>query len=163
MKYLIVLVALLLAGCGTGNPLSATPTAPTSLTVPIELQPVIAALDADPWIHPLLGEPMGIWVRRYIHTIRFDDTVTPPNAAHVYLAQRTIGWQAYDPVDLTDMPLSVAMVLHEARHVEGYPHTCGNFDRTMEEGGAYAVQILYLEHAGYQPAASALRASSICQ
>jgi hypothetical protein len=34
--------------------------------------------------------------------------------------------------------------VHEARHVEGYRHTCGNDDRTVAEMGAFGVHNLYM-------------------
>lgn len=35
------------------------------------------------------------------------------------------------------------LLAHEARHAEGYPHTCGNDDQTFDEMGAWAVNYLY--------------------
>ena len=32
------------------------------------------------------------------------------------------------------------MMVHEARHAEGVPHNCGNFDRRISDMGAYGVQ-----------------------
>jgi hypothetical protein len=32
-----------------------------------------------------------------------------------------------------------SLLAHEARHNEGKPHTCGNADQTLAEGGAYAI------------------------
>jgi hypothetical protein len=37
----------------------------------------------------------------------------------------------------------VGVMLHEARHAEGYLHTCGNYDQTFEEMGAWAVHRLW--------------------
>ena len=34
----------------------------------------------------------------------------------------------------------VALIVHEARHNEGYPHTCGALDNTISELGAWGVQ-----------------------
>jgi hypothetical protein len=42
------------------------------------------------------------------------------------------------------------LAVHEARHADGYPHTCGTRDRTVAEHGAWGVQYLLsqwlLEH-----------------
>jgi hypothetical protein len=55
------------------------------------------------------------------------------------------------------------LLLHEARHAEGYRHTCPNEanDRTLEEGGANAVELLWLEHVGQHDAAAILQRSRI--
>lgn len=163
MNIVTSLCALFLVGCG-----SLSPTAPAAVPVqemryPAAFAPVMAALDAETWIHPLIGEPMGTWVRRHTQEITFDSTIAPGFIAWAY-PNRTIGWNtAYVEFPAKDIELSVAYLLHEVRHNQGFAHTCGNFDRTMQEGGAFAVQILYLEHKGFTAAASALRASSICQ
>jgi hypothetical protein len=34
----------------------------------------------------------------------------------------------------------VVLLVHEARHADGYPHTCGTDDKTLAEMGAWAVQ-----------------------
>lgn len=39
---------------------------------------------------------------------------------------------------------TLALFVHEARHANGWPYTCGNLDSTLDELGAWGVQY-YLE------------------
>ena len=166
MNWVCAIVTVLLSACSGMNPTAPSATVERAFNYPPELAPVIRALDAELWIHPLLGERPGSYVRTHVQQIKFDSTVRPPFLAWAYPGG-TVGWQTYNPLstyDTPDVALSVAYLLHEARHQQGHWHTCGNNDRTMEEGGAWAVHILYLEHAGYQKVADAVRAAQIgCQ
>ena len=59
-------------------------------------------------------------------------------------------WAARDGTGFGLMSL-VGLLAHEARHAEGYWHTCGNLDQTLEEMGAWAIHhyvwICLAEHA----------------
>ncbi len=50
-----------------------------------------------------------------------------------------------DPAAATGMADLVVLFVHEARHNEGYGHTCGTNDNTMAEMGAWAVQVYLWE------------------
>src|SRR5688572_5578314 len=160
----VVVLALSIAACsGKGNP--GAPTPAEQLRFPPALAPVIRTLDNDSWVHPLLGTSMGAYLRQHVKEIRFDQTLRPPTLAYAY-PTGTIGWQSYDVLptyDTPDVALSAAYVLHEARHTHGYLHTCGDGlkDRTFKEGGAWAVHVLYLEHAGFQAEADWVRKTFI--
>lgn len=159
----VAFLGLLLSACSS-SPTSPS-TAPAAFRFPPEMAPVIRQLDNDPWMHPLLGQSLGTYVRTHVKEIRFDATIKPPVLAYAY-TDGIIGWQAYDPLptyDTHDVALSVGYVLHEARHIQGYRHTCGDdtHDRTFEEGGAWAVHITYLEHAGFPIQADAIRKAFI--
>jgi hypothetical protein len=147
MKVLLVL-AVLLSAC------AASPVAPSqqpAFYYPPALQPVIALIDRDPWIHPLIGEPAGVWVRRYVRGIEIDPSLlNVPHGAQYHWERRVILWSPREldtEFEWRIMELA-GLLLHEARHGEGYRHTCpdGIRDRSMNEGGAFAVQILWLEH-----------------
>ncbi len=150
MRYLL-LSTILYAGC-------ANPLAPSAeFTYPRELQPVMALLDADPWIHPLIGEPTGRWVRRHVRAIEMSDRVAPHGALAHFESGRVLWNPAVTP-NTQIVETMVSMLIHEARHLQGFRHTCANNnDRTIEEAGAYAVQILWLEHYGWLGQANDLR------
>lgn len=138
-----------------------SPIAPTAARPP-ELDAVFAFMDADPWVHPLLGEPIGLWVRRQLAgvSIHIDPSLSGDVGARANMKTRELFWQPN-----TLQVRSASMLLHEARHFQGYRHTCGDFDlagdRTMDEAGPYAVQIVYLEHAGEPSLAHWLRETYI--
>ncbi len=53
-------------------------------------------------------------------------------------------WVSRDPNAAIGLMNSVDLLLHEARHSDGFPHTCGGGDdATLEEGGAWAVVYWY--------------------
>jgi len=149
---------VVLAGCGS------SPLAPSTFE-PADLGPVVAYLEADPWVHPLLGETLGPWVRRQLSSVRIylDPTLPADVGARASLTSRELFW----PPRNTDLSLTVqaAALIHEARHFEGYLHTCGTAglqgDKTMEERGAFAIQIVYLEHKGEPSLADWLRRNYI--
>lgn len=167
MKFAAAMFGVLVAGACAGptSPSSPAPVSEQILRYPQELAPVIRKLDNDVWIHPMLGVPMNVYVRRHIREIRFDGALRPPTIAYAY-AGGTVGWQTHSPVATYDTPtvaLEAAYVLHEARHQEGHWHSCGDErkDRTFEEHGAWAVHITYLEHQGFQKEADLLRQTFI--
>lgn len=59
-------------------------------------------------------------------------------------------WVSRDGTGFGLMSL-VGLLAHEARHAEGYWHTCGNLDQTLDEMGAWAIHyyvwIWLAEHA----------------
>lgn len=146
----VLVVAMLASACGQ-SPFTPSGVEPgAAFVVPAVLQPVMEALDAETWIHPLIGEPMGQWVRRNLAGIVMDDTLPATVGARFDRTTHLLHWQPRDTPATLTVPSLVGVLLHEARHGQGYLHSCGSaalsHDRTMEEGGAFAVQILYLEH-----------------
>lgn len=161
----VLVVALLASACGQ-SPFTPSGVKPgTAFVVPAVLQPVMEALDAETWIHPLIGEPMGAWVRRNLAGIVMDETLPASVGGRFDRTTHLLHWQPRDtPATLTITSL-VGMLLHEARHGQGYLHSCGSaalsHDRTMDEGGAFAVQILYLEQQQFRDEADRLRQNYI--
>lgn len=160
VRPIVLLLALAAAACG-GNP--AGPSSAADAAFPPALSPVMSALDADQWRHPLLNARMGDWVRAAVARV---DVVSMADdvGARSIISQRRVEW---NPSQSTQgVAWQASLLLHEARHLERRSfHSCGTDplagDRTMEEGGAYAVQILYLEHAGATAEAAWLRANFI--
>lgn len=107
------------------------------------------------------GVRLGDYVRRQARGgIIVDPTLRQNVGAIALLDERRILLTPSTAASST--ALLAGAILHEARHLEMQRwHSCGKFDgagdRTMEEGGAYAVHILYLEHVGEMGAANAFR------
>lgn len=104
---------------------------------------------------PWTSRPLSTWFTDGISGIRFRDDIQgsfccdPPNVinvrAHTGLcALNTNRWG--DPqlggCGLRDM---MVLFVHEARHNEGKPHTCGDKDNTIAELGAWGVQYYLLQ------------------
>src|SRR5215207_4812004 len=87
MRRWVVLLCVLCAGCG--SPLA--PSEPHEFAYPPVLQPVLDYLDADAWTHPLLGEPTGQWLRRYVRAIELSGDAAP-NAALAHYATNRVLW-----------------------------------------------------------------------
>jgi len=152
------------AACSWAN----GPSAPTTgaLVVPDVLAPSMALLDKDSQPLPYVGEPAGVWVRRLINGIVLDDTLPAGVRAQCCGADRLVRWSTAwlpDPSSHDDVRVAAALLLHEARHAEGYPHSCPDErrDRTVEEGGAWAVHAAWLELAGDVRMAQTIRALDI--
>jgi len=122
---------------------------------PEELKPVIEFLDRETWIHPLIGEPFGPWLRKYTLKIVLDPTIPPAYRAVADHATHVIYWRPDMPNEV-NIPIAAkaAIIVHEGRHLQGYRHSCAGkdgydtSDETMEEGGAVAVHVIFLEHFG---------------
>jgi hypothetical protein len=84
------------------------------------------------------------------------------NAAEYSTLHREIRYSGYG----TPQPAAVmaAVLLHEARHAEGYPHTCQQvYDQTEAEGGAWAVQVAAFERYGEPDRARVVRSFAFCE
>jgi hypothetical protein len=118
--------------------------------VPTDVQTALDLLDADPWVHPLLGQRAGDYVRAHVKAITVDHTLPPGVGARALLSRKEILWQ---PVADRSVVRAAATLLHEARHFDRNAwHSCGTHDlagdRSMDEAGPFAIQIVYLEHMG---------------
>lgn len=159
----LILLALLLSAC-TSSPIG--PSAQSTFSYPPELAPVIELIDADPWIHPLIGEPSGQWARRYVRRIELDPALVSESLRAKYdHGSGVIYWSPqYTPTNSMSAQILAGLLLHEARHGQGYRHSCPNkagADRTVEEGGAVAVELAWLEHHALHESAAHLRRSAI--
>lgn len=155
---ILLLVALLTAGCA-GSPLAP---GGAEFSYPSELQPVIDALDRDDWPHPLLGEPSGSYVRRHVSGIVIDPSLADDNLRARYNhGSRMVQWSPryLGSGSAIGHQILAGLLLHEARHGAGHEHSCPDRrrDRTITEGGAVAVEVLWLEHHGLTDSADILR------
>jgi hypothetical protein len=97
---------------------------------------------------PWTDLPLYAWFTSTIDGIRFRNDISyssccnPPGTMNLVtslFALETDRWlQAEDP-DINIQGLMILMI-HEARHSEGYSHTCGTKDQTIAEMGAFGVQ-----------------------
>ena len=105
---------------------------------------------ALPWTSLRLSD----WLFSAIEGIRFRDDITlnfccdPAGVINLKSgtnAQEADLWMRHDPFNLGIAHLVIIMV-HEARHSQGYPHTCegGTDDNTKDQLGSWGVQY-YLE------------------
>lgn len=151
VKAIVATLSMLTTvACAGANP--AGPSNRASLQVPAELQAAMTLLDNDPWVHPLLGSTPGAYIRQHVQQIVVDDALQAQEdlGARAVLTQGTILWRAGNH---RSAARQAALLLHEARHLhQNAGHSCGPQDgagdRTVAEGGAYGVQIAYLEHVG---------------
>lgn len=144
LRKALAALALLIFVTGCGQPFAPTG-AGDAFTYPDILRPAMNALDQDPWIHPLLGEPAGAYVRHNTAGIVMDASMPANIGATFDRDTHLIHWQPRNTPDTMSVQLLASTILHEARHGAGIRHSCDNgHDRTFEEGGAFAVQILYL-------------------
>lgn len=151
----LLLGAAIATGCAaSGNPLHPDRIdAAATFDVPAFLLPSLALLDADDRPIPIVGEAAGTWLRRTVRGVVVDPSIPPSVRAQCCGADRRIRWStgwSPDPHNPDDARLAAGILLHEARHAEGYRHTCPDQrrDRTMDEGGAWAVHAAWLRHMG---------------
>jgi hypothetical protein len=113
---------------------------------------------------PWTSKPLYTWLVAAIGGISFDSIqggssycCAPARVIHINatsnscaLGGTTTRWIASEmPCGLDAL---IAVIVHEARHSEGHPHTCGSNDNTIDELGAWGV-VYYLfrwfgEHTG---------------
>ncbi len=92
---------------------------------------------------PWTTMPLYDWLTQQITGIHFADDVALSGCcapAHVIDIQ-TKGLTAIDPVRWRAGTVTLMVLfVHESRHAEGFLHTCGGNDRTLDELGAWSVQ-----------------------
>lgn len=142
----------------------ASPTAPSTrhnVYGPADIAPILAFLDADDWVHPLLQQPVGVWLRQMLSGVRvWTGGEYPGAAATVDLSTREIFLRPQNAAQ--SLTRQASYLIHEARHLDGYAHTCPDKRRDRELGiGTYAVQLMYLEHMADLGAIEDIRANSI--
>jgi hypothetical protein len=155
-KWLGVFVlAALCSACG--NQPFAPSGAGDAFTYPPMLAPVLAAIDQDPWIHPLLNDRLGSYVRRNLAGIVLDYSLPAEIGATFNRETHLLHWNPRNTPETMAIVKLAGVLLHEARHGEGFRHDCDGRDRTFTQGGAFAVQILYLEQQQFGNDAAGLR------
>jgi hypothetical protein len=158
MRNLALSIVVLCAGCS--NPIG--PTAAAAPQYPDEIRAVVEFLDTDTWRHPLLrGQRLGDYVRQHVTRIVVNPAMPDKWSAVMWPGHPILWWNPDLTAANVGMDKVASALLHEARHFDGYTHTCGEKDCTLEEGGAYAVQIAYLEHRNQQGYANELRQQKI--
>lgn len=148
-RFVLLITLFAVTACKT--PIQPSP--PSGLVLPDALQPVLAYLDSSDWRSPLIGDVVpGVYVRRHVRQIVFDDTIPADVAAWAEYNTGRIRWRpTYVPPSHAVRSLA-ALLLHEARHLHGFRHSCDPNDLTLEEGGPWAVQILFLDYYGVSEA-----------
>lgn len=150
----IAATALTLSACDARDK---SPIAPSwkfaDTSVPHVLRPSLALIDLDERPLPFVGEPPGNWFRRTVRGVQIDHSLPANVRAQCCGSDLVIRWSPGwmpDPANPDDVRVAAAILIHEARHAEGYRHTCPDQrrDRTFDEGGAWAVQASWLRHMG---------------
>ena len=155
----IGLAPFVLSGCGASSPVEPSASAAGGVAtaegfiVPGVLTKSIALIDSDAGVIPLIGQPTGVWLRSTVRGVVIDPSL--PHEVRAQCCDRngfihwSTGWLP-DPSDADDVRIAAAIIVHEARHAEGYVHTCpdGRRDRSFEEGGAWAVHAEWLRRMG---------------
>ena len=164
-------VAILVAsGCSAG---AASPTAPGSVdaefVVPDVLVASLALIDADDRPVEFLNEAGGPWIRRTVRGVVLDSNMPAGVRAQCCGSDRLIHWSTGwlpNTSSPHDVRVAAAIMVHEARHAQGYRHTCPDQrrDRTFDEGGAWAVHAAWLRHMGDPATANSISTLDIgCQ
>ena len=107
---------------------------------------------------PWTTQTLGGWLydETQIEGIRFRSDITfsfccdPPNYLNLradFAAQQTTRW--INPQSGTGLDGLILLIAHEARHNQGYLHTCGADDQTRAERGAWGVQYYLREWLAY--------------
>lgn len=144
---------------------SASPLAPAAvlapLVVPSELAPALALIDSDERRAPFLDDTAGAWFRRHVRGVQIDASLPSNIRAQCCGPDRIIHWSTGwfpDPDNPGDVRAAAAILIHEARHAQGFPHSCPDHrrDRTYDEGGAWAVHSAWLRHMGDQATAESI-------
>jgi hypothetical protein len=169
-KIVLAVAVLTVAGCGAG---AASPTAPGSVdagfVVPDILAPSLALIDADDRPVEFLNEAGGPWIRRTVRGVVLDANMPAGVRAQCCGSDRLIHWSTGwlpNPSSPHDVRVAAAILVHEARHAQGYRHTCPDQrrDRTFDEGGAWAVHAAWLRHMGDNATANSISTLDIgCQ
>jgi hypothetical protein len=167
---LAAIVILVAAGCSAG---AASPTAPGNVETEFMMPSVLAAsqalIDADERPVEFLDEAGGPWMRRTVRGVVLDSTMPAGVRAQCCGSDRLIHWSTGwlpNPSSPHDVRVAAAILVHEARHAEGYRHTCPDQrrDRTVDEGGAWAVHAAWLRHMGDNATANSITTLDIgCQ
>jgi hypothetical protein len=166
-------VVVVCAGCS--NPIGPTATTSAAASVdplanfvlvgdqfPPALQPVVAFLDEDPWVPTWTkGLTLGTYVRTHLRQVMMDFTMPNGWGAAMSPDNPVLRWHPGHVVPNASIEDIASTLLHEARHFDGYYHSCSPKDCTVEEEGAYGIQVLYLEHRGRFDLAGGLRRDAI--
>jgi hypothetical protein len=102
---------------------------------------------------PWTSKPLYDWLRGAIKGIRFRTDIAlsyccdPANTIDVRVADNTyvmLTDRWVDPARFGGLVDTLVLLVHEARHNEGFLHTCGSNDKTIAELGAWGVQYQFL-------------------
>ncbi len=79
---------------------------------------------------------------RFRNDIQYSSCCNPANTVNLVTSLEALETDRWLQAERTDVSIQSLMLLliHEARHNNGYPHTCGTLDRTISEMGAFGVQ-----------------------
>jgi hypothetical protein len=158
---LAVVASIALAGCAV-SPLAPAPSAPAPTQssdphIEAALNLILTTSKPLPWTG---GSGADWWAHTGVTGIK----VQSLSADGSIRAQCcTDGEITLDPASLTLTPVELAAVLmHEARHAEGYRHTCGSMDQSFAEGGAWAISAMTYEWLGAPDRGAIVRAHEFC-
>lgn len=117
---------------------------------------------------PWTDQPLYAWFTAAVRGVRFRDDIEtsfccdPPGVLNVQTrnlaALHTLRW--IDPESGAGLQDLVALLVHEARHNQGYAHTCGVNDNSVAELGAWGVQYWFYQYLAYHSPAAFLRSQA---
>lgn len=164
---LVAMLAFTVSACGSvSSPTAPEPVSAGEWVVPDVLTASLALIDSDTRPVPVIGRPAGAWLRETVRGVRIDASLPSHVRAQCCGSDRMIQWSAAwlpNPNNADDVRIAAAILVHEARHAEGFRHTCPDQrrDRSFEEGGAWAVHSAWLRHMGDNHTADSIATSDI--
>jgi hypothetical protein len=97
---------------------------------------------------PWTKEPLYRWFTKAVNGIRFRDDIKnssccgPGRTMNIVVTNQSIRYtdRWVEPAMGAGLDVFLLLLSHEARHADGYPHTCGTKDQTPDELGSWGVQ-----------------------
>lgn len=159
MRALLIALTLVAGACA--SPLEPTSSHPSKgIEIDARMQPawnLARTLPAQSWTR---GKSVAEWLDGLpITAIRVEPlngiTADYNLVTHVIRVNSQSQFPSLEPL--------AAVLLHEARHADGFMHTCGNNDQTFSELGAWAVQVLALDAFNRPDISTVIRAHHFCE
>lgn len=118
---------------------------------PEHFDDALAALDAYDGALAIVDEQPGRYVRSRITRVVFGPCPSDDVALACITREGVVYWSSPASLVGHDVRYVAGVLVHEARHRDGYPHDCpgGRTDSGLRPG-AYAAQVAWLEASGAQ-------------
>lgn len=161
---LTLAVSVVLLACGAQNPVA--PSTGRQMadvwTGDPEIDAALAIIDADTtpagWTG---GASVRDWflAQPFVAIVKWDDP--SGNIAHYDHNTRTIWYSGYRPA--IPPAGNASTLIHEARHAQGFLHSCGVLDRAYDGSSPWSVTIDALDRYGRHAHANVLRPWAFCE